>query len=69
MVKLIKNFDLEDCVHYEVHDVPGCCGRTNKAGVCTIEWRGTKANRTCSTKMKWCKYEKKQEEEDDVHPT
>lgn len=67
MVVILKDFNMQDCVHYEVRDVPTCCGRTKKAGVCTIEWRDTKGIRTCSTKMKWCKYEKR--EEDNVHLT
>ena len=57
MVRVIQNFAKKDCVHFQTKEVPSCCGRTHQAGVCTIEYRGTKGIRTCSTKMKWCRYE------------
>ena len=62
MVVILKNFDMQDCVHYKKVRMPGCCGRTHVAGVCTLNGK----KRTCSLKMRWCKYEK---EEDNVHPT
>ncbi len=57
VIKVIQNFARTDCVHYQLKDIPGCCGRTHKAGVCTIEYRGLNSPKTCSTKMKWCGYE------------
>ena len=56
VIKVIQNFAKKDCIHYEIKDVPSCCRRTHKAGVCTIEYRGNKSIKTCSTKMKWCDY-------------
>ncbi len=65
MVKIIKNFDRKDCIHYETREIPSCCGRSARRGLCVIDDK----QRTCSTKMRWCAYEKKKEEENDVHPT
>ncbi len=60
-LQVIQNFAKKDCMHYGIKDVPSCCGRTHKAGVCTIEYRGNTGYKTCSTKMKWCRYEPKGE--------
>lgn len=66
MIKVITNFNKTDCIHHEVIDAPGCCGRKIRAGVCTIlEEDGIKRHKTCSTSMSYCKYTK--EENTDVH--
>ena len=67
MVALIKNFDKDDCVHYKIKLLKPCCGRARKpAGFCTIEdYDGHNRNKICSTKMNYCKYQPKEDE--DVH--
>lgn len=62
MIKVIKNFDKDDCVHFERVKARGCCGRWTTAGVCTIPVNGNPTHRMCSLKMKWCQYQKKEEE-------
>jgi hypothetical protein len=51
------------CIHYESRLIPSCCSRGHWAEICTL----TGKERFCNSLRKWCKYEKK--EEDDVHPT
>ena len=59
-MKIIKNFHKDDCIHFKEVMVEGCCGRKEKAGVCTIPDRyGNSTERICSTKMKWCDYQYK----------
>lgn len=65
-MKVIKrNFEKEDCKHFDRIQSRGCCGRTFTGGVCTIalpEENGNRVNKTCMTSMPYCKYEKKKEE-------
>lgn len=66
MVEIITNFNKQDCVHFAMVDAAGCCGRRQKAGVCTIVGEdGIKRNKICSTKMSYCDYTKK--EDSNVH--
>jgi hypothetical protein len=60
VVKLVKNFDLKDCIHYKQVAVKGCCGRTYRSGLCTVVYRDDASHKTCGRKMKWCQYEKKE---------
>lgn len=61
MIDVISTFNKTDCVHYEVVDVQGCCGRRGRAGVCTItDPDGIKRHKTCSMKMSHCRYEKQE---------
>ncbi len=63
MVIVIQNFAKTDCKYYEVRDIPSCCGRKQKAGVCAISYKGVSNSKTCSTKMKWCNYTKEENTE------
>ena len=68
MVKMITNFDKEDCKHFKWTFSRACCGRgTTKAGACTIRLDNdgmdiVVPNKVCSTTMKYCKYEQVEEE-------
>lgn len=61
-VRLIKSFDMQDCKHYKRVTVQGCCGRSHKAGLCTIPYEGREDYKTCARQMEWCKYQKTLEE-------
>lgn len=62
LIKIIKNFQRDDCVHFKDVMVEGCCGRKEKAGVCTVpDGHGNPTQRTCSMRMKWCDYQPKEE--------
>ena len=69
MVKIIRNFNRKDCVHYEVVESDGCCGRPERHGVCAIPEGecGVITYKTCSMKQPYCRYQKK--EEAHVHST
>jgi len=68
MVIIKKAHDKEDCIHYKVVRIKECCSRYHWGGVCTIpNEAGRETRRTCSTKMKYCNYIKKEEE--NVHLT
>ena len=68
MVKMITNFNKEDCKHFKWTFSRACCGRgTSKAGACTVRLdnQGMELvvpNKVCSTTMKYCKYERVEEE-------
>lgn len=67
-LKIIKNYDKQDCIHYKISQVPDCCGRSKSAGFCTIQDEdGYNRNKICSRQVSYCRYEKK-EETPDVHP-
>jgi hypothetical protein len=62
MVEVITNFNKDDCLHYAIVAVPGCCGRRQKGGVCTVaDGDGIQRRKICSTKMSYCVYTKKEE--------
>ncbi len=67
MVRVIKNFNKEDCKHFKWTFTRACCGRgTSKAGACTVPLDNVGANlvvanKVCSTSMRYCKYDKKEE--------
>lgn len=62
-MRIIKNFQRDDCIHFKEVMVEGCCGRKERAGVCTVPDRyGKPTQRTCSMKMKWCDYQPKEED-------
>jgi hypothetical protein len=68
MVKLITNFNKEDCRHFKWTFSQACCGRgTSKAGACTIRLPNegevlVVPNKVCSLSMHYCEYEKREEE-------
>lgn len=65
-MKVSKNFDKDDCIHYERVKANGCCGRKIIVGVCVIpNDQGNVVNKTCSMKKSYCRYQPK--EEDNVH--
>ncbi len=69
MIKIINNFNKDDCKHFKWTFSRACCGRgTTKAGACTVPLNNGSvelvvANKVCSTQMKYCKYERRTEEE------
>lgn len=68
MANILKTFEKTDCIHYSLVEVRRCCGQSKKlAGFCTItDPDGHNRNKLCSLKMRYCRYQPK--EEDDVHP-
>lgn len=68
MIKVLKNFDKEDCKHFNWTYSRACCGRgTAKSGACSIPLDNQGAdlvvpNKVCSTQMGYCKYEPREEE-------
>lgn len=66
MIKIIKNFNKEDCIHFKWTKAQGCCGRKYNAGVCLIPIEDNIIHKMCNTKMNWCEYQKKGEK--NVHP-
>lgn len=62
VVQTIQNFNKEDCVHFKWTIARGCCGRSVKAGICTVpDSDGHKRHKVCSTKQNYCKYEKRED--------
>lgn len=67
MIKVIENFNKDDCKHFSWVFSRGCCGRGSiKSGACQIRLDNTGAdieipNKVCSTSMRYCKYEKPEE--------
>ena len=61
MHKFTKTFSKTDCIHHKNIRMKFCCGRYERAGVCAIPDEGgvVSSYKTCSTKMKHCKYEKR----------
>ena len=68
-MRIIKQtYAKDDCIHYKIVRIKGCCSRYHWGGVCIIpDQNGNPTHKTCSTKMKYCNYVKKEEE--DVHLT
>ena len=67
MIKIIKEFDKQDCIHYKQIMAAGCCGRKYPTGVCTVpDEDGIIRHKICNTKQSYCKYQKREEE--NVHP-
>lgn len=68
MTPIINNFNKEDCKHFTWTFSRACCGRgTSKSGACTVplDNEGLELvvpNKVCSTTMKYCKYERLEEE-------
>jgi hypothetical protein len=63
MVRVKKTFAREDCVHYKRIKMKVCCGRYQWGGVCAITDKdGVARYKICSTKMKYCNYIPKEEE-------
>ena len=63
IMKIIRNFQRKDCIHFKEEIVEGCCGRKEKGGVCTVPDRyNNPTQRTCSMKMSWCAYQPKEED-------
>ena len=68
MVKIIRNFNRKDCVHYGLVKEDGCCGRPEWRGVCRVPDDDNKVeSKICSMKQPYCRYQKK--EEAHVHST
>lgn len=67
-MQVFRNFDRNDCVHFDYVQANGCCGRKLTVGVCTIpNAEGHITHKTCSLKMKYCQYQPK--EDQNVHTT
>jgi hypothetical protein len=58
---IVKNFNREDCVHFEWKEIDFCCGRKNTSGVCKL----TNKDGMCNTKLDYCQFQSK--EEQNVH--
>lgn len=69
MRQIIRNFNKEDCLHFEWKDTEGCCGAgPQSTGACNIpDSNGLIGPKICYMKAKYCKYQKK-EASNYVHP-
>lgn len=58
MIKFIRNYNKEDCIHFSWKQFPSCCGRTVKQGICGL----TKNSRMCIQSASYCIYQRRKDD-------